>query len=218
MTIASSWGWWILSAPSSVNVIACSSVVLALGDRPESWTLCTTLRYAFLDLDDWPIELPPMITLISPSSGRDDSSTLPFNFLSLWSCLRKLFNFPCFIRFSACYFRSKHSSVSCPWSLWKRQYLFLLCLLGSPFIFSNHFKEGSSLICIKTCSSGTFNGVYYWFCAEGPSFLLSQSFLSSVRPFFGWGPCSKWRLGFPSILSDFFLFLAIIVSSAFMKF
>ena len=143
-----------------MKVIACSSVVLDLGDRLESWTLCTTLRYAFLDLDDRPVELPPMITLISSSSGWDDSSILPFNFSSLWSRPRKLFNFPCLIRFSTCYFRSKHSSVSCPWSLWKRQYLFLLRLLGSPFIFSGHFKKGSSLICIRTCSSGTFNGVY----------------------------------------------------------
>ena len=103
MTIASSGGWWILSASSSVKVIACSSVVLALSDRLESWTLCTTLRYAFLDLDDWPVELSPMITLISLNGGYDDSSTLPFNFSSLWSCPRKLFNFPCLIRFSTCY-------------------------------------------------------------------------------------------------------------------
>ena len=218
MKIASSWGWWILSASSPVRVIACSFVVLALGDCPESWTLYTTLRYAFLDLDDWPVELPPMITLISPRGGRDDSSTLPFNFSSLWSHPRKIFNFPCLIRFSTCCFRSKHSSVSCPWSLWKRQYLFLLRLLGSPFIFFSHFREGSSLICIRTCSSGTFNGVYYWFRVEGPGFLLSWFFLSFVRPFFGQGPFSEWRLGFPSILSDLFLFLAIMESSAFMKF
>ena len=159
-----------------------------------------------------------MITLISSSGGRDDSSTLPFNFSFLWSRPRKLFNFPCLIRFSTCCFRSKHSSVSCPWSLWKRQYLFLLHLLGSPFIFSDHFKEGLSLICIRTCSSGTFNGVYCWFRAKGPGFLLSWSFLSSVCLFFGRGPCSEWQLGFPSILSDFFLFYAIIASSTFMKF
>ena len=66
-----------------MKVIACSSVDFALGDRPESWTLYTTFKYAFLDLDDWPVELPPIITLISPSGGRDDSSALPFNFSSL---------------------------------------------------------------------------------------------------------------------------------------
>ena len=191
---------------------------LALGDRPKSWTLCTTFKYAFLDLDDWPIELPPMMTLISPRGSCDDSSIFPFNFSSLWSRPRKFLNFPCFMRFSICYFKSKHSSVSCPWSLWKRQYLFLLRLLGSPFIFSGHFKEGSSLICIRTCSSSMFKGVYYWFRAEEPGFLLSRSFLSSVRPFFGREPYSEWRLGFASILSDLFLFLTMIVSSAFIKF
>ena len=39
--------------------------------------------------------------------------------------------------------------------------LFLLRLLGSFFIFSGHFKDGSSLICIDTCSSGMFKGIYY---------------------------------------------------------
>ena len=218
MTIASSWGWWILSVSSSVKVIACSSVDLALGDHPESWTLCNTFKYAFLNLDDWLVELPPMITLISPSGGRDDSSIFPFNFSSLWSRPRKFLNFPYLMRFSICYFKSKHSSVSYPWSLWKRQYLFLLRLLGSPFIFFGHFKDGSSLICIRTYLNGTFNGVYYWFHAEGPDFLLSRSFLSSVHPFFGRGPCLELRLGFPSILSDLFLFLAMMASSAFMKF
>ena len=177
-------------------MITCSSVVLALGDRPESWTLCTTLRYAFFDLDDWPIELSPMITLISPSGCHDDSSALPFNFSSLWSRPRKLFNFPCLIRFSTYCFRSKHLSVSCPWSQWKRQYLFLLCLLGSPFIFSNHFKEGSSLICIMTCSSGTFNGVYCWFRAERPaSYCLGLSFPPSI-PSLDEGPARNDGWGF----------------------
>ena len=63
--------------------MACSSVVLILGDRLESLTFCTTFRYVFLDLEDCPIEVPPMITLISLSEGRDDSSTFPFNFSSL---------------------------------------------------------------------------------------------------------------------------------------
>ena len=203
---ASSWGWWILSVSLSVKVIACSSVDLALGDRSESWMLYTTFKYAFLNLDDWPVELPPIMTLISPSGGRGDSSIFPFSFSSLWSHPRKFLNFPCLMRFSICCFKSKHSSVSWPWSLWKRQYFFLLCLLGSPFIFSGHFKEGSSLICIRTCSNGMFKGVYYWFRAEEPGFLLSRSFLSSVRPFFGRGPYSGWHLGFASTLSDLFLF------------
>ena len=40
----------------------------------ESCTVCTTFKYVFLDLKDCPVKLPPMITLISPSGGRDDSS------------------------------------------------------------------------------------------------------------------------------------------------
>ena len=82
MTITSSCGWWILPASSSVNVIAGSSIPLVLGDRPDSWMFCTALRYVFLDLEDCPVEVSPIITLISPSGG-DDSSTLPFNFSSL---------------------------------------------------------------------------------------------------------------------------------------
>ena len=51
--------------------------------RLESWTFYTTLRYVFLDLEDCPVEVPPMMTLISPSGGRDGFSIFPFNFLSL---------------------------------------------------------------------------------------------------------------------------------------
>ena len=65
-----------------MNIMACSSVILVLGDRPKSWTFCTTFKYVFLDLEDCPIDVPPMITLISPSGGRDDSSSFPFNLSS----------------------------------------------------------------------------------------------------------------------------------------
>ena len=83
MMIASSCGWWILSASSSVKVMASLSIPLVLGDHLESWMFCTTLRYVFFDLEDYPVEVPPMITLISPSGGRDDSSTFLFNSSSL---------------------------------------------------------------------------------------------------------------------------------------
>ena len=63
--------------------MACSSVSLVLGDRLESWMFCTTFRYVFLDLDDCLVEVPPMMTLISPSGGLDGSSTFAFNFSSL---------------------------------------------------------------------------------------------------------------------------------------
>ena len=210
--MASSWGWWTLSASSSVNVMACSSVVLVLGDHPKSWMFCTTFRYVFLDLEDCPVEVPSMITLISLSRGRDDSSTFPFNFSFLWFRSRKFLNFPCLMRFSIYCFKLKHSSMSCPWSLWKRQYLFLLRLLASPSIFFGHFKEGSSLICLRTYSSGMFKGVYCWLRAEELAFLLSRSFFSPVHPFFGWGPCLEWCGRPATILSALFHFLTIIVS------
>ena len=158
--------------------------------HPESWTFSTTLRYVFLDLEDCPVEVPPMMTLISPSGGHDGFSIFPFNFSSLWYCPRKFLNFPYLMRFSIYYFKPKQSSMSCPWSLWKWQYLFLLRLLGSSFIFSGHFKEGSSLICMRTCSSSMFKGVYCWLRAKELVFLLSRSFFSLVCAFFGRGPCS----------------------------
>ena len=65
------------------NEIVDSSVPFVLGDCLESWTFCITLRYVFFDLEDRPTEVPPMITLISPSGGCDDSSMFPFNFSSL---------------------------------------------------------------------------------------------------------------------------------------
>ena len=182
------------------------------------WITYVLTRYIFFNLEDCPVEVPPIITLISPSGGRDDSSTFAFNFSSLWSRPRKFLNFPCLMRFSICCFKSKHSFVSCPWSLWTRQYLFLLRLLGSPFIFSDHFKDRSSLICINTYSSGMFKGVYYWLLVEELAFLLSLSFFSPTRAFFRRGPYSRWRGRSTSIRSALFLFLAIIASSAFMKF
>ena len=82
MTIASSCGWWSLLASSSVNVMAYSSVVLVLEDRLESWTFCTTFRYVFLDLENCPVKVTPMMTLISPNWGLDGSSNFAFNFSS----------------------------------------------------------------------------------------------------------------------------------------
>ena len=65
-----------------MNVMACSSVDLVLGNHPKSCMFCTTFRYVFLDLKDYPIEVPSMITLISPNRGCNDSSIFSFNFSS----------------------------------------------------------------------------------------------------------------------------------------
>ena len=149
---------WVMN-PFSILVCECNGLLIRY-PHLESWTFCTTFRYIFLDLKDCLVKVPSMITFISPSRGYDNSSSFPFNFSSLWSCPMKFLNFPCLMRFSIYCFKSKHSSVLCSWSLQKRQYLFLLHLLGSPFIFFGHFKDGSSLICMSTCSSGMFKDVY----------------------------------------------------------
>ena len=83
--------------------------------------------------------------------------------------------------------------------------------------FFGHFKDGSSLICISTYSSGMFKGVYCWLRAEQLAFLLPRSFFSPVQALFRQGPCSRWHGRYTSIRSAFFLYLAIIASSAFMK-
>ena len=136
----------------------------------------------------------------------------PFNFSSLWSHPRKFLNFPCLMRFSICCFKSKYSSVSCPWSLWKQQYLFLLCLLGSLFIFSGHFKYGSSLICIRTCSSGIFNGVYCWFRSALPSSMLSLTWTTGLlnSPYDNSYFSKRWSWWFFYLP---FQFLVLVVSS-----
>ena len=67
-------------------------------------------------------------------------------------------------------------------------------------------------------SNSMFKGVYCWLRVEKPTFLLSQSFFSPVRTFFGREPFLEWHGRFTSIRSALFLFLAIITSSAFIKF
>ena len=70
--------------------------------------------------------------------------------------------------------------MSCPWSQWKQQYLFLGLLFRSPFSLSSHIGVGSSLICMRTWSSEAFNGVKLAILPRGGLDLLS-SFLSLVR-------------------------------------
>ena len=51
--------------------------------------------------------------------------------------------------------------MSWPWSWWKRQYLSLDLLLGSPFSLLGKFRVPSSLICIRTWSIGVISGVKF---------------------------------------------------------
>lgn len=157
ITKASSWGWWNRQESSSMKLITESSIRVSSGGRPMSWTFCTICRQVFLIfLEDLTIVLPPTITLISPSGALGHSLTRQFDSWSLdgfslvFSHPTNHYNFPCLIRAFICYFRSQKFEVSCPWSRWKREYLSLGLLFGSPFNLSGHVKVGSSLICIKT--------------------------------------------------------------------
>jgi len=60
-----------------MKVITYSSAPSILGGCSKSRTFCTTFKYVFLDLDDRLAEIPPTLTLISPSRARDGSSNFP---------------------------------------------------------------------------------------------------------------------------------------------
>ena len=75
--------WMMDSASLLVKEIVGLSIPFIFGDRPESWTFCTILRYVFFDLEVCPAKVPLMMTPISPNGGRDDSSIFAFNFSSL---------------------------------------------------------------------------------------------------------------------------------------
>ena len=68
-------------------------------------------------------------------------------------------NFPCRIKVSIWSFKCLHSSVRCSWSWWNLQYLLLSLLSIGVQIGFCHCREGSSLICIRTCSIGIIRGV-----------------------------------------------------------
>ena len=76
--------WMMDSSTSSlVNEIVGLSIPLVFGDRLESWTFCTTLRYVFFDFEVYLAKVPLMMTLISLNGGLNDSSIFAFNFSSL---------------------------------------------------------------------------------------------------------------------------------------
>ena len=87
---------------------------------------------------------------------QPDSWALDLSVSSLQSflSLQIVCSFPCLMRASLCCFRSKHSKVSRLWSWWKCQYFFLDLLFGSPFSLYSHISAGSSLIYVRTWSSG----------------------------------------------------------------
>ena len=151
MTRASSWGWCSRLASSSVKLMAGLLTLVALEGRLEIWILCTIRKYVFLAFLN--IVFPLMITLISPSRALDLSSACQLGSRSLerfFPPLTNRYKFPCLMRVSIYCLRLQHSKVSCLWSRWKRQYLFLSLLFESPFNLSSQFNAALSLICIRT--------------------------------------------------------------------
>ena len=55
-----------------------------------------------------------------------------------------------------------------------------IALVGISLHFLRPFQRRIVLICIRTCSSGVFKGVYCWFRTGGPACYLDLSFLPSV--------------------------------------
>lgn len=141
-------------------------------------------KYVFLAfLDDPTMVLLPIITLISLSGALSLSSTGQLGSGSLGGFspfLTNRYNFPCLMNVLICCLRSLHSEVSCPWSGWKWQYLFLGLLFGLPFSLSNQVNVASSFIYMRTCSSGVFRGVKFVVLLNGDLDLLS-SLLSFVQ-------------------------------------
>ena len=154
ITKASSWGWCSCLELSFVKLMTGLSTLIALGGRPEIWTLYTICKYVFLAfLDDPAIVLPPTITLISLSVALGFSSARRLcsgSFGGFSPFLTNRYNFPCLMRASICCLRLQHLELSCSWSWWKRQYLFQCLLLGLPFSLSGHVSAVSSLSYIRT--------------------------------------------------------------------
>ena len=155
MTSASSWGWWVPLASSSLKEIIWSSKRIFLGGRWMTKMLCTWHAYAFLEVNDIPpIARPPMMVLISPIAPGFKVSVRSFG---PWAFGRRalcgqptyFWSFPCRISVSTCSFNAMQFLVRWPWSLWKRQYRFFAQQFGFDRIFPGHRKEGSSWICMR---------------------------------------------------------------------
>ena len=129
-------------------------------------TLLTSLAYAFFsDLEDPPatnsleiILISPMGALLPPVSGSLSFSS--FRCLLYGSVLHTNFcNFPWRINVSTWSFKCLHSLVQCLWSWWNLQYLLLSLTSAGVWMGLGHYRDGSSFICINTCSIGITRGV-----------------------------------------------------------
>ena len=152
MTKRSSWGYFIPPASSFEKNMSMS--IRLYFARAIMWTLFTCLWYDFLrDLNDPPVDGPPMIVFMSPitlcdrwdvwSSSLGEALCLSLlSSLDLLGCpfFTNLCNFPFCISSSIYSFRSLQSSVWWPWSLGNRQYFFLSRTLGDECNDLGHLR------------------------------------------------------------------------------
>ena len=191
------------SSLSRKTILGFSFLGIFIGGSRE-WMLFISLPYAFLrDFNVPPIVIPPEIVFISLVGGLMS----PISWVLSWSSfcwylygfvfLTYFCNFPCQIKVSTWSFKCLHLSVRCPWFWWNLQYLLLSLLSTGVLIGFGHYREGSSLICIRTCLIGIIKGVK----------LVNLGFLSKSSFFF---PCG---LSTTSCL----LFLILIVVCSFVS-
>ena len=148
--------------PSSFEkTISSSSFFGIFIEGSHELMLFISLPYAFLkDFNVPPVVSPPEIVYISPTGGLVSHISRVLSWLSFrWYLCGSIFltyfyNFPCRIKVSTWSFKCLHSSVWCPWSWWNLHDLLLFLLSSGVLISFSHCREGSSLICIRTCSIG----------------------------------------------------------------
>ena len=207
----------------SEKTISSSSFLGIFIGRSREWMLFISLSYSFFKDFNIPLAVsPPEIFFISSTGGLVSpiSGVLSWSSFRWYLCgsvfLMYFCNFPCRIKVSTWSFKCLHSSVWCPWSWWNLQHLLLSLLYNGVLIGFGHWREGLSLICIRTCSISIIRGVK----------LVNLGFLSRNSFFFPVA-CPTLRVSFflsrlllvPSSLFLFpFISFASTVSSTFMYF
>ena len=134
----------------------------------------------FKDFNVPPTVSPLDVVFISPAGGLVSpiSRVLSWSSFRWYLCgstfLTYFCNFPCQIKVSTWSFKCLHSSIRCLWSWWNLHYLLLFFLSNGLLFGFGHFREGSSLICIRTYSIVIIRGVK----------LVNSGFLSGSSFFF----------------------------------
>ena len=203
ITSRSSWGCLIPWPFLSGKTILGSSFFGVFIKGSNEWMLFISLPCAFFrDFSISPAVSPPEIIFISPARGLWSPTSEVLSWSSfrryLWGSvfLTYFYNFPCWIKVSTWSFKCLHSLVRCSWSWWSLKYLLLSLLSIGVLIGFDHFREGSSLIYIRTCSIGIIRGVK----------LVNLGFLLGSSLFF--------PVVYPTLCISFFLSRLLLVPSS----